>query len=180
MKLKEIWKNITGFEDLYQVSNFGRVRRKKGYQAKKDRILKPIDNGNGYLGVALSKNSIYKRYYIHRLVAKTFIGDSNKEVNHKDGDKSNNKLSNLEWLSRSENQKHRYKVLKHKGANTGKTGSKNARSKPVIQLGLNGYPIKRFESVMQAFRVTGVCESNIRGVIYGRQNMAGGYKWKYE
>lgn len=90
----EIWKGINGYEGLYQVSNLGRVKSKR-------KILKPI-NGE-YLKVGLSKNGVQKTLYIHRLVAETFLGRSNLQVNHKDENKHNNYVDNLEWISFKEN-----------------------------------------------------------------------------
>lgn len=106
----EIWKSIQDYE--YEISSFGRVRNKK---TKK--ILSIFDvNGEGYLRVILFKNHKKKRFFIHRLVAKTFIEnpDNKPQVNHKDGVKQNNNLENLEWVTNSENQLHSYHILKNK------------------------------------------------------------------
>lgn len=93
----EIWKDITDYEGLYQISNTGYVRRN-------GKILKPNSNRGGYLYVALSKNSVQKTKYIHQLVAEHFIGKvEGKEVDHIDSNKSNNHVSNLQYLTRFEN-----------------------------------------------------------------------------
>ena len=177
----EIWKNVIGYEDLYKVSSLGIIRRKIGYQSKTERVLKPLNNGNNYMSVALSKNGKVKRMYVHRIVCLSFYENSKnkKEVNHIDGNRQNNKSNNLEWVTRSENHFHRYKVLKQKGVNFGKTGSKNWRSKEVNQFSLEGVFLKKYPAVMSAMRDTGIGESNIRGCIYGRSKTAGGYKWQY-
>jgi hypothetical protein len=177
----EVWKDVIGYEELYQVSDLGRVKRKLGYQSKQERILKHIDNGTGYKCVCLSKHSKIKRIYVHRLVALNFLTNTEKkeEVNHIDGKKDNNKLTNLEWVTRSENHYHRYKVLNQRGVNYGKTGDKNWRSKPVKKLDLNNNVIKIYPAVMEAMRQTGINESSIRACIYGKQKTAGGYKWTY-
>jgi len=177
----EIWKEIKDYEN-YQVSTLGNVKRKKGYQSKNERLLKPINNGKDYLSVTLSKNGTVKRFYIHRLVAKTFLEnkENKKEVNHIDGIRINNKLTNLEWVTSSENHNHRYQVLKQKGVNYGKTGSKNWLSKEVCKFDLSGNLIQTYPAVMEAMRQTGIGESCIRNVIYGKQKTAGGYKWKYK
>lgn len=118
--INEIWKDIKGYEGLYQVSNFGNVKRLSSYVAHngifgktkqrivKVKILVPIDL-RGYKVLKLSKNGEEKRYYIHRLVAETFISNplSKPEVNHKDGNKQNNCAENLEWVTHQENCKHR-------------------------------------------------------------------------
>ena len=98
----EIWKNIQGYEGLYQISNLGRV---KSLHYNKEKILKPNKYGAGYYGVALSKNNKHKRYSIHRLVAIAFIPNPNNlpQVNHKDEDKTNNRVDNLEWCTNEYN-----------------------------------------------------------------------------
>lgn len=112
---KEIWKDIKGFEGAYQVSNLGRVRSldRKNSRGQKIRgkVLQEQNNTKGYLYISLYKGSRDKREnrYIHRLVAEAFIPPFNGEtVNHKDGDKNNNVISNLEWATQSENIKHAY------------------------------------------------------------------------
>lgn len=100
--MEEIWKDIKGFEGLYQVSNLGRVK-----SLKKDIIMKPSKHREGYLYYILRKQG-RKTFKAHRLVAITFIPnpESKPEVNHKDGNKKNNSADNLEWLTRSENAIH--------------------------------------------------------------------------
>lgn len=111
MNEQEIWKNIESFEGIYQVSNYGRIKsleRKikdsNKTQTIKERILKPFSNGRGYLVVHLRKNN--KRYvrYVHKLVVESFIGkQENMDVNHKDFNRKNNYLYNLEYCTRKEN-----------------------------------------------------------------------------
>lgn len=118
--MEEIWKDIKGFEGYYQISSYGRVKRlpKKVLQSNgsfatyRERILKQ-ENLKGYLRVTLSLDNKQKRFYTHRLVAQHFIQNSNskKYVNHIDGNKENNKISNLEWCTASENERHSYDVL---------------------------------------------------------------------
>lgn len=100
---KEIWKDIKGYESLYQVSSYGRVK-----SLITNKIRKEDTNNWGYKKVTLHKDGKSKSFFIHRLVATHFIKNPNKysEVNHKDGDKSNNHISNLEWCTRSHNMKH--------------------------------------------------------------------------
>ena len=115
----EIWKSIKGYEGIYEVSNLGRVkvleRTAKGkldnIQVFKERILKPINQTNGYLKVNLIKNGTQKTVLIHRIVAIVFIeGDNSLTVNHKNGIKTDNKVENLEWATLSENHKHAFKL----------------------------------------------------------------------
>ncbi len=107
--MEEIWENIEDYEGLYQVSNLGRIKRiSKATCTFAGRILKNSRHNRGYQTVDLSKNGVWKKYTVHRLVAKAFIPnpDNKPEVNHKDSNRSNNVASNLEWATSSENSIH--------------------------------------------------------------------------
>ena len=113
--MNEIWKDIKGYEGYYEISNIGRVRSvsriinhpKLVKQNIFERLLN-LDSQNGYKSVRLSKEHKSKKCFVHRLVAQAFIKnpDSKGQVNHKDGDKSNNKVDNLEWNTAKENITH--------------------------------------------------------------------------
>lgn len=111
--MQEIWKNIEGYEGLYQISNYGRI---KSFHNNKVIILNNSVDGHGYYFIRLSKNGESKRFAVHRLVCCAFI--QNKEnkpyVNHKDGNPKNNNVNNLEWCTPSENMIHKIKVLGYK------------------------------------------------------------------
>ena len=102
----EIWKDILGYEDLYKVSNLGRI--KSLVSSKKERILKSDRGGDYYNRVFLRKDKKTKTYRVHRLMAQTFLPNPENKpmVNHKDGNKLNNSLDNLEWCSSLENVRH--------------------------------------------------------------------------
>ncbi len=108
----EVWKEIPGYEGVYEVSNYGRVRsnaRKVWNYTKQGRILKPHRKENGYMQITLCGRSKYEKHaYIHRLVAEAFIPNPNNlpQVNHKDFDKANNCVENLEWVTAAENHLH--------------------------------------------------------------------------
>lgn len=106
-KQDEIWKPIVGFEDFYEVSNFGNIRRKKSGR------LRRIDYAPIYPTILLSVNGVHKTYRVHRLVAKAFLPpiEGKTHVNHKDGDHSNNCVDNLECVTQKENNIHSYRVL---------------------------------------------------------------------
>ena len=108
--MKEVWKNIKEFGSKYQISNLGRVR---SYCKNKEKILKPLYDKDGYVCFNLYKNGIMTTRKCHRLVADAFIANeySKPQVNHIDGNKSNNIVSNLEWATRSENVNHSINVL---------------------------------------------------------------------
>jgi hypothetical protein len=120
--MEEIWKDIKGYEGLYQVSNLGRVKtlKKKYSEGEKHRKIR-LDR-NGYLTVSLSKNGKQNTMKVHRLVAIAFIVNSENKpfVNHLDGVKNNNIVDNLEWVTASENVKHAFRI----GLKNSKTISK--------------------------------------------------------
>ena len=101
----EEWRDIQGYEGLYMVSNLGRVKSLNYHRTGKERIMKPSDNGHGYLFVVLCKDGKDKNCRINRLVAQAFLPnpDNLPEVNHKDENKYNNCVENLEWCDRSYN-----------------------------------------------------------------------------
>lgn len=107
---KEIWKDINNYDGLYQISNYGRVKS-LATRFKIDKVLKSKQTKIKYLSVVLCKDKHQNRKYIHRLVAQAFIPnpDNLPQVNHKDGDKTNNHYKNLEWCTPHENMLHAYK-----------------------------------------------------------------------
>ena len=103
--MNEEWRDIEGYEGLYQVSNLGRVKSKRG-------ILKPRITPKGYLRIQLSKGGNRKDKFVHVLVAETFLCkyDRTLQVNHIDGNKENNKVNNLEWCNCKDNMEHSYEI----------------------------------------------------------------------
>lgn len=166
----ETWKDITGYEGKYQVSNFGRVRslpiksRTKYFSGE---ILVQIPDRAGYMTVNLSR----KPYKVHRLVASAFIENTNNYpcVNHKDENKANNEVENLEWCS--------YKYNSNYGTRN-KRISENAGRK-IIQYDLTGKEVKRWTSIAKAARHFGVKRTTICGCCSGRQHTSCGYVWRY-
>ena len=115
--MNKIWKDIENYEN-YQISNYGRIKSKNYKRQGYEKILKQNINGRGYYYVLLSKKNKYKNLLIHREVAKAFIDNKNNytDINHKDGNKLNNNVDNLEWCSRSYNLKHAFKNGLKKGS----------------------------------------------------------------
>ena len=165
----EHWKSITGYEGLYEVSDIGRV---KSLWHGKEKILKPGKNNCGYLLVSLYKDGHVKKLTVHRLVAEAFIPNQNNldTVNHKDEDKTNNTVSNLEWMSRGDNNNY---------------GTRNKRaaeslSKQVKMFGKKtGELLATFPSTHEAEMITGIAHQNICSCCIGRRKYAGGYVWRY-
>lgn len=168
---EEIWKDIEGYEGLYKISNYGRVKSFYGKRGKSVRILKPSSAGSGYSQVHLWKDGEMSRVYIHRLVANSFIPnpENKPEVNHRDEDKRNNYFENLEWSTREENVN--WGTAIERGIST--------QGNSVEQYSLEGKLINTFLSVRKADKETGINQSSIVKVCLGKQATAGGYKWRY-
>lgn len=187
--MKEIWEDIIGFDGRYKVSNIGRIKslkRKVNFKPTRivpERILKQGTKPNGYRHVKISKNNKVYTKYVHRIVAVHFVSGYMKglDVNHKDGDKSNNISTNLEWTTRSKNIKHSYDVLGHKKHMKGKFGDKHHHSRRVVQLTLDGDYVNTFGSLVQAeihFKKEG--HRNIGNCARSKTKSAYGFKWLFQ
>ena len=162
--MEEIWKDKKDYEGHYQVSNWGRV---KSIKFGKEIILKPQKDISGYLFVRLCKNGIIKNYFIHRLVAEVFLPNPNnyKEVNHKDENKTNNVVTNLEWCDRKYNQNY--------GTRTEKC------SKKVYQYTLDGKFVKEWKSTAECGR-NGYNYGNVAACCRGKLKTYKGFIWRYK
>lgn len=162
--MNEIWKDIEGFEGLYQVSNKGRV---KSFHGSKELIRKPLTNKKGYKSLALTrKPAIRINYTIHRLVAEYFIPnpENKREVNHKDGNPSNNNVENLEWATSSENTMHSYENgLQGRGENF---YSAKLTENEAIEI-INAYRLGVFSQSMIA-EAYGISKSSVKDLLAGR------------
>lgn len=168
----EIWKDIKGYEGMYQISNLGRVKSFKMKKVEHEYILKPYSTKKGYLRVSLSKHNKYKGPLIHRLVATYFLDNpyNYKEVNHKDENKQNNCVDNLEWCDR------KYNVL----YGTAKKREANTKHKYYIeQYTINNNFIKQWKSLKEIEDNTNYKKNNIQQNCLGNTKSAYGYKWKY-
>jgi len=181
----EIWKDIEGYECLYQVSNLGRVRslgrdlmRKSRYGTMAPyhiagRVLKPLHSQGDYCYVHLfDKDGTSTNHKVHRLVAKAFVSnpDNLNEVNHVDEDKDNNRADNLEWCKHVDNCNH---------------GTRNERSAvkrgiQVEQLTLDGHHVAFYQSACEASRQTGIARKGINDCCRRHIKTAGGYLWRYK
>ena len=165
----EIWCPIKGFEGLYEVSDKGRVKS-IGYG--KERILKTGIDGNGYLMVCLCKNREKKMCKVHRLVAKTFIPnpDNLPEVNHKDEDKENNSVQNLEWCDRKSNCNYGTRIQR----------ISEKHSKPVLQFTKDGELVREWKSAMDIERNLNYSQGNISSCCTGKCKSSHNFIWKFK
>lgn len=162
--MKEIWKDIVGYEGLYQVSNFGRV---KSFYGKKE-ILTNRPDRDGYYRTTLVKNKKRKDYYVHRLVAQNFIADiQDKQVNHKNGIRTDNNPNNLEWCTCKENIHHSIYKLK-------------SRYKPIQKIDNKTNEILQvYESIIEASNKNNIYPQHIWRCANNIRKSAGGFVWKY-
>lgn len=178
-----MWKEITEYGGDYLVSNYGRV---KSLKSNKELILKLVTHHKGYYKAQLLKNNKKKAFFVHRLVAQAFIPNpENKlQVNHKDGDKKNNHVENLEWTTQSENLKHSYHVLgsHKKSVERMREPRIKAKSIPVVVYDKKGNFIKKYSSQANAARDLGVSAGNINNVLKrrGYYKSLKGYVFRYE
>lgn len=164
-----IWKAIPGTKGEYQVSNTGLVMT-----TKTGRILRPVIDVRGYERVALYKTDKDRRYKVHRLVATAFIPNPNSlpQVNHKDGDKRNNNVDNLEWISNADN-------MKHANANGLRDGHRKfcmEKKKPIIATNIKTGETIKFDSILSAKNALKTC--HINEVLDGKRKQAKGYTFK--
>ena len=178
----EIWKDIKGYEGLYQVSNYGRVkslsRLKKNFNVNTktmdtiilpEKIRKPQLTRYGYYRIGLTKNSKQIYYSIHRLVTEAFISnpDNLPQINHKDENKTNNEVTNLEWCTAKYNGNY--------GTRNKRVGEKQYKQIKCVETGVI------YKSLTEASKSTGLSMGNISSVCNHRKwfNTAGGYHWEY-
>lgn len=193
---KEVWKAVEGYEGRYEVSNFGRVkslerkvlvRRKNGHYINTvpEKILKPtlsVGVTGGYPTVKLMMNNKGKTVKVHRLVAQAFIPNPNnyQDVNHKDEDKTNNHISNLEWCSRRYNNEYgtrKKRIYSHPNFKKTMKDLGKKRSKPVKATNIKTGEIRIYKSMLDAEK-DGFYNQNISRVCRGKAKTHKGYTWE--
>ena len=166
----EIWRDVKGYEGYYIVSSLGRIA-----SLWKHIIMHPLTLRSKkcrYFSVLLHGNHIIERKLLHRLVAEAFLPNPHGyvEINHKDEDKTNNHIINLEWCDRDKNCNH---------------GTRNKRiseyqSKPVVQISMTGEILNTFPSASEAEKTIGVRGGHIGSCCQGKRKTAHGYRWRYK
>ena len=206
--MEEIWKDIAGYEGLYQVSTIGRIKAtRNGHERISVGVL---DKYTGYRRFSLHKDGKVKRAYVHRLVAESFIPniENKPEIDHINTIRDDNRVENLRWVTRKENRnnpislehlriaftgensphygrkrsketrKRISEALKSSPLNHGRTGSMCKNSKPVYQYDLQGNFIAEYAGQAEAARMTGIHQSDISNACNGKSSIAGGYLWR--
>ena len=172
--VEEIWADINGFEGLYQISNLGNVKalpKLINGRHRKERIMKSQLKKDGYLDVLLSKNNKRDRHLIHKLVAIAFIPNPNNYscVNHKDENKINNFIMNLEWCDHKYNNAYGIRTIK----------ASNSCKKSIVQMDLNFNPIKIFKSATDAAKFYNFNRRHISSCCNNRRKTHKGCRWKF-
>jgi hypothetical protein len=169
MTLLETWKDIEGYEGLYQVSDLGNVKSLTFHRAKKEQVLKLSTDRRGYPQCFLYADGRRRCLSVHRLVAAAFVPneDSKPQVNHINGIKTDNRAVNLEWCTNTENQHH-----------ASERGLKS--SVKVMQYDLHGNFVREWGSMAKAAKSVGVTRESIFACCNGQAKTIKGYIWKYK
>ena len=168
----EIWRDIKGYEGLYQVSNYGRVKSLERYvkypngngRLIKSKLLKLNPNEDGYLQVCLCKDETEKHFLVHRLVAEAFIPnpENKPEIDHINRIRTDNRFCNLKWVFDNEQWEN------------------TSRIKSVIQLTKDLMFVAEYSSIREAERMTGISNQTISRCCKGKRPTAGGYVWRHK
>ena len=161
----KFWLDVPGYEGLYQVNNLGEIR---SIRTNPPRLLKPWRHPAGYLCVTLCKDKRQTKLLAHRVVAEAFIPnpENKPQVNHKNGDKTDNNATNLEWCDNQENALHSAYVLRNEST---------IEKRPVICLSTG----QKYPSVSDAARAVGGCNQNIVKCCQGKRTHHKGLRWAY-
>ena len=191
--MQEIWKAIEGTGGQYEVSNTGKIRSNNYLGHGKQRELCLVADHKGYLRVRIYIEGGGKTVKVHREVAKAFIPnpENKPEVNHKDGDKRNNRADNLEWATPGENTIHAYNSglkektrewCRHMGLTVGRVAlekQREERKTPVIATRLSDGATFKYPSQAEAADATGAPQPNIHKVLSGQRKSANGFSFRY-
>lgn len=173
--MTEIWKDIKGYEGKYQISNLGNVksfRQSTKFHKQSAYLLKSTLSSNGYYDVTLYSDTSRHKFLVHRLVAEHFIDNPNNYpcVNHKDENRLNNNVNNLEWCTYEYNNAY----------GTARIRSIQTKSIPIQQFTLDGQWLATYQSATIASQLLGISKTSITDCCRGKEPYAHGYAWKYQ
>lgn len=188
--MNEVWKDVVGYEGLYQVSNCGGIRIVRVGSPYYMKLMSCLKSNKGYYTVMMSdRNGKKKRRSVHRMVAEAFIENPNNypQVNHKDEDKTNNRVDNLEWCSAQYNTKYYYDRHPEKSIGATRVNAKGCphphtgkrMSLRVLQMTLDGEIICEWDNSRSVFRETGMSDWSVSQCCRGVWKTAYGFKWRY-
>ena len=179
----EIWKDIPGYEGLYQASNLGRIKSlpRKGTHVQEEHILKQIVRRKGYCELALMKNCKRKHFVVHRLIALTFIPNPYNlpQIDHIDDNKQNNRVENLQWITNADNMAKAWRTGARSLEKTYKRGKDNCCARIVNQYDLQGNFIKKWYCIKDIENELKFDNRNISACCRHKRPTAYGYKWEY-
>lgn len=183
--MNEIWIDIKGYENLYQISNLGNVKSLNYRRMKKEQVLIPREDKLGYLYVTLRKNGKNKTHKIHRLVGEHFIPNNDNKpcIDHINTIRTDNRVENLRWCTHKENSNNPLTIIKlsskARKQMIGRYGKLNPKSKPIFQYTLDNKFIKKWNSAMDVKRELEISNTSISSCCNGKLNSAGGFIWRY-
>lgn len=184
----EEWKDIKGYEGLYQVSSFGRVKSLNYHKTGAEKLLKQGFDKDGYKQLTLYKNRHKKNCKVHRLVAEAFIDNPNNYpiINHRNEFKFDNSVYNLEWCDEKYNSNYGSRNIRLSKSKQGaifsdiqKQRISIAKKISVYQLSMNNEIIRKWDGIVDASRELNIGDGHISGCCKGKYKTAGGYKWRY-
>lgn len=182
--MEEIWKDVVGYEGLYQVSNLGRIKSLPKYHFNKTIILQPYHNNKGYPVVSLCRNGNTEKKYVHRIVAEAFIPnpENKSEIDHINGDIKDARVSNLRWCTRKENCN--FPLYREHSSKEGcwmykRNYDLHPMAKKIAQYTLDGKLIKVWSCAKEACDKLGLTKSAVSQCCNGTRNMHKGFIWKF-
>lgn len=180
MKVIDEWKPIKDFENYY-INRNGEIKSTRAFKGTKTIILKSSLNNKGYKTITMIKNNKIYTKTIHRLLMETFIPNPHnyKCINHKDGNKLNNSLDNLEWCDYGHNEKEAYRLGLKKPVWKDKKDNQHPNSKKVNQYDLEGNLIKKWNCISTIEKELGISVTSICNCCSGRSKKAGNFIWRY-